>query len=121
MLPTSVVLPVLNELKSGQKAPALVNKDRIDEINRSLQGLRTTVNLSPVGSESSLSELEKLQVDEKQARSRLDQALDDLDKAREARLRAEIALQTAAEKSENASKEIERLERELQQLVSGAK
>ena len=121
MLPTSVILPVLNELRSGQKAPALVNKDRIDEINRTLQGLRTTVNLSPASDASSQKELEKLQSDEKSAREKLAKARDDLDKALESRLRAEIALKNASEKSDNATKEIERLEQELQQLVTGAK
>jgi serine protease Do len=121
MLPTSVVLPVLAELKSGQRAPALVNKERIDEINRALQNLRTTVNLSATGSDEEKSNLEKLQQDEKKARTNLDKALQELDAAREARLRAEIGLQNASEKSDMANREIERLERELQQLVSGAK
>ncbi len=121
MLPAALVMPIIAELKSGQLAPAVVNKEAIDEINRALLELRTTINLSPVGNESARENLAVLERDEKSARENLNKALEQLDQAREGRLRAEIALQNATEEFQNANKEIERLERELERLVSGTR
>ncbi len=121
MLPATLVIPIVAELKSGQLAPAVVNRESIDEINRTLQDLHTTVNLSPAGNEAARKELDQFRKDEQKARANLDKALEELDKARESRLRSEIALQQAAEEFESAKKEIERLQRELEQLVSGTR
>ena len=121
MLPTSLLLPIIAELKTGQLAPPLVNQTRIDEINMALQDLRNTINLSPVESESTEDSLQEHAEAEQDARDNLEKALRQLDEARDARLRAEIAMQNATSELEEARKKIERLEKELQELVSGTK
>jgi serine protease Do len=121
MLPAALVVPIIEELKSGQYAPAVVNGEAIEDINRALKRLRTTLNQAPGDNEGASKELATLREKETAAEKNLDEALKELDSAREARLRAEIALQTETQEIASAKEEIERLERELRQLVSGTR
>ncbi|MGI9516236.1 MAG: trypsin-like peptidase domain-containing protein [Pirellulaceae bacterium] len=121
MLPASLIMPIVNDLKSGQRTPAEVNRARIAEINRMLEELNTVINLSPLNNDSLKDQLEQYAADEEEAEKRLQDALDDLKKITKEKLRVEIAMSDAEERYENAQKEIERLEHELEQLVSGTR
>lgn len=121
MLPASIVLPVIEELKSGKRTPALVNEKRIDEINSLLEQLRTRIAMSPASEGDSAKKLEQLKAEEEKARSVLDKAMKDLTAAQEARLRAEIELQGESSEVETAKKKIEQLEKERNELVGGTR
>jgi serine protease Do len=114
MLPVSLVREVIDELKTGQWTPAVVNKDRIDEINRILQELTTQVALSPMNDDSLQKEVSRLSRDEQQLREKLEQALRE-------RIRAEVRLEQAKEGLKSAQQEIDRLKKEREKLVTGTR
>lgn len=114
MLPASLARSVADELKSGQFAPALVNKSRIDEINRTLQELNTEVALSPMNNNDLKKKVDKLNEEEEKLREQLDKVLND-------RIRAEVQLEQASRSFKTANKEIERLEKEREELVTGSR
>ena len=114
MLPAALVQKVIDELKTGQWAPAVVYKDRIDEINRTLQDLNTQVALSPMNNDDLKKKVNQLTKDEKSLRQKLEKTLKD-------RIRAEVELEQASETMESATAEIERLKLEREKLVTGTK
>ncbi len=121
LLPASIVMPIISDLRSGQWTPAEVNRERIADINRQLEELNTVINLSPLNNDSLKDQLEQYTTEEEDAQKRLQEALDDLQKITKEKLRVEIAMSDAEESYEHAQKEIERLRRELEQLVSGTR
>jgi len=114
MLPAALARSIVDQLKSGQLAPAVVNKSRIDEINRYLQELNTKVALSPMNDAEFKKRATSLAKEEKKLRSQLEEVL-------KKRIRAEVEFEQASENFESSNKEIERLKQELESLVTGSK
>ena len=113
MLPASVVLPVIEELKTGQLAPAIVHSQKIQNINRRLQDLTTQLSLAE-NAESLKDDVKKFTREEKKLREELEAKIRD-------RIRAELELELATQNKEVASSEIEVLEAERKRLVTGSK
>ncbi len=114
MLPASLVRSLVDEMKSGQWAPAVVNKDRIEEINRTLQELNTKVALSPMNDTDLKKQVKDLNKEEKKLRKELEETL-------QKRIRAEVELEQASGSFETANKEIERLKKLREELVTGSR
>jgi serine protease Do len=119
-LPASVVLPLVDKLKTGQFAPALVHKDRIDEINRLLNELNLVLASMPAESDSLDAELEKLAAAEAEAKKQLDAAMEKLQEAARDKMRVELQRDEKRQKIEQAEREKQRLEREREKLVTGS-
>ena len=114
MLPASLAQKVVNDLKTGQWAPAVVHKNRIDEINRTLQDLMTQVALSPMNNDDLEKKIKELNEKEKSLREKLDNTYRE-------RLRAEWEIEQASQTFDSAKSEIERLQKEREKLVDGTK
>lgn len=71
-LPTEVVVPVIEELKSGQLSPAIINKLRLEEVDRKIARL-----------ESDLDGLPEKQAELKQQKAVEDARLEELNKMQE--------------------------------------
>lgn len=114
MLPAALAKKVVEDLKTGQWAPAVVHKDRIDEINRTLQELSTEMALSPMNNDDLKEKLEELSEEEKSLRDKLEETYRD-------KLRAEWEIEQATKSYDSAKAEISRLKKELEKLVNGTK
>ncbi len=121
MLPVSVVAPAVDELKSGLLAPALVYKERIDEINRALENLASTLNLAPLEYKEMREKLKQLTTTEDAAKKKHDEALEELLDSRDETAVLRTRLEELDKKLQTAKREKERLERELEKLVTGVR
>lgn len=114
MLPATLAKKIVEDLKTGQWAPAVVHKDRIDEINRTLQELSTQMALSPMNNDDLKDKIEKLSKEEKSLRDKLEETYRE-------KLRAEWEIEQATKSYDSAEAEISRLKKELEKLVNGTK
>ena len=114
MLPASLAQKVVDDLKTGQWAPAVVHKNRIDEINRTLQDLTTQVALSPMNNDDLKKKIKDLSEEEKSLRDKLEEVY-------RGRLRAEWEIEQATKTFDSAQSKIERLQKEREKLVNGTK
>ena len=112
MLPAALAKKIVDDLKTGQWAPAVVHKDRIDEINRTLQELSTQMALSPTNNDDLKEKIETLSKEEKSLRDKLEKTYRD-------KLRAEWEIEQATKTYDSAKAEISRLKKELEKLVNG--
>jgi serine protease Do len=119
-LPTAAVLPIIEQLKSGELAPAIVNKDRIAEISRLLDQLNLTIATAPDEATELEQELAELSTAEAEARAKLDEAMKALSDSTEAKLRIQLQLEQRRADLEQAQREKDQLERQRQKLVTGS-
>ncbi|MCP4480052.1 MAG: hypothetical protein GY818_18365, partial [Planctomycetaceae bacterium] len=95
-------------------APALAQKNLIDEINRTLQDLTTQVALSPMNNDGLKKKIKDLSEEEKSLRDKLEEVY-------RGRLRAEWEIEQATKTFDSAQSKIERLQKEREKLVNGTK
>ena len=119
MLPTSILLPIIEELRSGKRNPAVVNQDRIEEIDRQLVQFKGTLEVSSSQEAVLQSKLKELTKDEKAALKKLEEAQEELQAATREKLRAEFELENATDALGHAQEEYDRLQKKRDKLQSG--
>ncbi len=118
-LPVSVVLPLIEELKSGSLAPAVVNKEKIAEINRRLNEIEISLAMDPDTTELIEQELAKQLEIQKQAEQALHDAIRKAMEASNAAAKIEAELEITRQRLKTAREEKEGLERQREKLVTG--
>ena len=118
-LPVSTLLPVIEELMSGELAPAIVNKGQIDSINLRLGEIDRTLSVDPDASTRLTNELTELEKKEKEADQALQEALKKIKEAQAAKARVEYELEQVQGRLKTANSEKKKLERRREQLVTG--
>ncbi len=118
-LPAATVLSVLDVLKSGQLAPAVIHKSEIESINKRLEEIAKEMEVAPASADKLDTELgqqtsreDELQKIVNDLQSRLDEV-----KTRRSTLEKELGLTKT--KIRDLENEKERLERDLQRLQTG--
>ena len=118
-IPVSELLPIVEELMSGQLAPAIVNKEQIDFVTDEIAKLDITLSNDPQLSETLTTQLEELTKLDEAANAELKAALQ---KVKEANLALEMArneLEETSGRLEMAQKDKDRMEKEREKLVTG--
>ena len=120
-LPSEVVLPILQELKTGNMLPAIVNKEKLDRIEAELAALVTA------DKDASASEAEmKLKFETQKAREEeLAKMLKDiesrLEELKDSKSESEKELKSLKAKIEKSQKSRERLEADRKRLSTGVR
>lgn len=118
-LPVSVILPIIDELKSGNLAPAIVNKTKIEAITQELKRIEVTLSSVPNGKEKVEKEVEELTKKDEDASKELADAIQKVKDANNALELAKRELERLSESLKLAEREQKRLERKRERLVTG--
>ncbi|HMO14975.1 MAG TPA: PDZ domain-containing protein [Pirellulaceae bacterium] len=118
-LPVSVIVPLIDQLKSGSLAPAVVNQSKIAEINRRLNEIEISLATDPDRTDVIQQELERLRELEKEAEAALQAAIRKAKEAATAAAKSEAELEITKERLKTARDEKEQLERQRERLVTG--
>ena len=121
MLPSSVIVPVIEELRSGILNPALINKSRIEAIHSHLEKIKTTLEISETGETSLGGELKELTKQEKSAQRNLEAAREELREVTRKKHRAEFEFEQSSDAHSTARRQQKQLNKELEKLLSGTK
>ena len=116
-LPLSIVMPVVNELKTGQLAPEIVNKGRIELIEKQLEDIARSMKVLPRKKERWENEYQDMGAREEELQKIFDDLQKRLEEIKKDREKAKGELDEIKDQMRNNVKNKERLEAEREQLM----
>lgn len=120
-LPVDVVIPVVEQLKTGQYRPEIVNSERIADIDERLKQLDNNLVELPKRKQAVEQALTEDQARQEELERMLKEMQARLDSLREANEKNEAELESIKGELENSEATREQLQREREQLLSGKK
>ena len=116
-LPVSIVAPVIAELRSGSLSPAIVNKARLEQIDKQLEDIARSMKVLPRKKERWEGTFQDKNAREEELQKIFDDLKKRLDEIKKDRENAKNELDDIKDEMRNNVKNKERLEREREQLM----